>query len=292
MRGMKRAAVRSEGFEGILYPGDGRKDKVVIVMSGSDGGMALTKQESKFYHRHGIPALALALFKTKQTPKALSRVPVEYVEKAIAWLRTQGYGRIGIDGTSKGSEMALVAASLFPDLSCVIVRVPSHFVSEGLSGSGKDKAPSGTSCWSYRGKDLPYAPYRSRTFDILGMFMREKEMHIITFNRDKDVTPETLIPIDRIKAPILMLSSRHDEVWPSFESATWMEEKLTAISYPYPHRHVAYAHMSHAALTKLPWIYRLAFKSERQHPAECAADRAALRRELLDWVEKVWRGGD
>ena len=288
MKGMKRASVQSEGFEGILYPGNGRKDKVLIVMSGSDGGMTLTKQESGFYHRNGIPALALALFKTKQTPRELSRVPVEYVERAIAWLKEQGYEKIGIDGTSKGSEMALVAASLFPALSCVIVRVPSHFISEGLSGSGKDKAPSGTSCWSYRGKELPYAPYRSRTFDILKMFMREKEMRIIAFNREKDVTPETIIPIERIKAPVLMLSSKHDEVWPSFECATIMENKPTDIGFPYPHKHVAYEHMSHAVLTKLPWIYKMAFKSERRDPKACRKDREALKRELLGWVNGDW----
>ncbi len=277
-------SVQMEGFEAILYPGNGRKDKVMIVMSGSNGGMKLTKQEAEFYHRNGIPSLALALFKTKQTPKELSRVPVEFVEKAIAWLIKQGYKQIGIDGTSKGSEMALIAASLFPELSCVIVRVPSHFVSEGLSGSGKNKAPSGTSCWSYRGRELPYAPYRSRTFNILQMFMREKEMHIITFNRDKDITPETLIPIENIKAPILMLSSKHDEVWPSYESAVYMEKKLTEIGFPYTHKHIAYEHMSHAVLTRLPWIYKMAFKSERHHPKECAKDRDALKNELLDWV--------
>ena len=257
-------SVQREGFEAILYPGNGRKDKVMIVMSGSNGGMTLTKQESEFYNRNGIPSLALALFKTKQTPKELSRVPVEFVEKAIAWLKEQGYQQVGIDGTSKGSEMALVAASLFSELDCVIVRVPSHFVSEGLTGSGKNKAPSGTSCWSFRGKELPYAPYRSRTFHILQMFMREKEMHIITFNRDKDVTPETLIPIGNIKAPILMLSSKHDEVWPSYESAVYMEKKLNEIGFPYTHKHIAYEHMSHAVLTRLPWIYKMAFKSERQ----------------------------
>ena len=277
-------SVQTEGFEAVLYPGDGRKDKVMIVMSGSDGGMTLTKQESEFYHKNGIPALAL--FKTKQTPKELSRVLVEFVEKAIVWLKKQGYQQVGIDGTSKGSEMALVAASLFSDLSCVIVRVPSHFVSEGLTGSGKNKAPSGTSCWSYRGRELPYAPYRSRTFNILQMFMREKEMHIITFNRDKDITPETLIPIENIKAPVLMLSSTHDEVWPSYESAVYMEKKLNEIGFPYPHKHIAYKHMSHAVLTRLPWM---AFKSERQHPEDCAKDRAALKTELLDWVNNDWR---
>lgn len=288
MEKVKSTSVQIEGFEALLYPGNGRKGKILIVMSGSDGGMTLTKQESEFYHRNGIPALALALFKTKQTPKELSRIPVEYVEKAIAWLKEQGYEKIGIDGTSKGSEMALLAASMFSDLSCVIARVPSHFVSEGLSGSGKDKAPSGTSCWSYRGKELPYAPYRSRTFNNLKMFLREKAMHIITFNRDKEVTPETLIPIEKIKAPILMLSSQHDEVWPSFESATYMERKLTEINYPYPHKHVAYKHMSHAVLTKLPWIYKMAFKSERQHPEDCKSDREALKQELLNWVNEVW----
>lgn len=278
-------SVTKEGFEAILYPGNGDKDRVLIVMSGSDGGMMLSKQEAMFYHRNGIPALALGLFKTKQTPKELSRVPVEYVERAVAWLKELGYQKIGIDGTSKGSEMALIAASMFSDISCVIVRVPSHFVSEGLSGNGKNKAPSGTSCWSYHGKELPYAPYRSRTFNILKMFMQEKEMHIITFNRDKDVTPETLIPIDKIQAPILMLSSKHDEVWPSFESATYMEKKLTNIRFPYSHKHVAYENMSHALLTKLPLIYKYAFKSERQHPKECAKDREELKKELLNWVK-------
>ena len=250
-------SVQTEGFEAVLYPGDGRKDKVLIVMSGSDGGMTLTKQESEFYHKNGIPALALALFKTKQTPKELSCVPVEFVEKAIGWLKKQGYKQIGIDGTSKGSEMALVAASLFSDLSCVIVRVPSHFVSEGLTGSGKNKAPSGTSCWSFRGKELPF-------------------------------TPETLIPIENIKAPVLMLSSTHDEVWPSYESASYMEKKLNEIGFPYPHKHIAYKHMSHAVLTRLPWIYKMAFKSERQHPKDCAKDREALKTELLDWVNNAW----
>ena len=284
----KTANVQTDGFEGVLYPGDGRKDKVLIVMSGSNGGMKLTRQATRFYHENGFPALALALFKTRQTPKDLSRVPVEYVENAVVWLKKQGYERIGVDGMSKGSEIALVAASMLPELSCVIARVPSHFVSEGLSGSGRNKGPSGTACWSYRGKELPYAPYRSRSFDLMRVLLKEKELHIIAFNRDKDVTPETVIPVEKINAPILLLSSKHDEVWPSFESATLMEKRLTEIGFPYPHRHVAFEHMSHAMLTELPRIYKMAFKSERQHPKECEKDRETLRKELLDWVNKVW----
>ena len=40
---MIKSTVASEGFEGILFSGDGRKDKVIIVISGSNGGMQLTK---------------------------------------------------------------------------------------------------------------------------------------------------------------------------------------------------------------------------------------------------------
>ena len=288
---MEKTSVQTEGFEGILYPGNGRKDKVIIVMSGSNGGMSLTEKEAKFYHEHGMPALALALFKTKQTSPDLSCVPVEYVERAIDWLKKKGYEKIGIDGTSKGSEMALLAASMFPDISCVIARVPSHFISEGLSGSGKNKGPSNTSCWSYHGKQIPYAPYKSRHFNILSMIKKEKELHIITFNGDKDVTEDTLIPIEKIKAPILMISSKHDAVWPSFESAAYMEKKLTEMSFPYPHKHIAYEYMSHAAITKLPWIYKWAFKQERRYPKECQKDREDMKKELLNWVNEIWDVG-
>ena len=279
--------VKQNGFEGELFAGDGRKDIVMIVMSGSNGGMKLTRNEASFYHENGIPALALALFGTKQTGKFLDRVPVEYVENAIQWLKEQGYRKIGIDGMSKGSEMALLSASMFSELSCVIARVPSYFVSEGLSGKGKSKGPSGSSCWSYKGKGIPYAPYNKRSFDILKMFMEEKELHIIRFNRDKNVTPETIIPVEKIKAPILLLSSRNDEVWPSYESSLYIEDRLKKNEFEYKVKHVAYDHMSHAMITKLPKGIKLVFKSERQHPKECEAERDEMKKELLDWVRAI-----
>ena len=232
--------------------------------------------------------MALALFGTKGTQPFLDKVPVEYVENAIKWLKGQGYEKIGVDGMSKGSEIALVAASMFPDLSCVIVRVPSSFVSEGLKGHKKDKGPSGTSCWSYKGEELPYAPYKARKFNILKMFMEEKEMHIITFNREKDITSQSMIAIENIKAPVLMLSSKNDTVWPSYESSVYMEKKFTEINYLYPHKHVAYESMSHALLTELPFIYKLAFKAERNNPKGCKKDREKMKKELLDWVNEVW----
>ena len=98
--------VRKEGFEGILFKADHTKDKVLIVISGFNGGMKLTKECARFYERHAVPALALAIFGTKQTGKNLDRIPIEYVESAISWLKKQGYRKIGIDGTlPKGASL-------------------------------------------------------------------------------------------------------------------------------------------------------------------------------------------
>jgi hypothetical protein len=98
---MQNISVNDAGFEGILYPGDGSKEKVIIVLSGSNGGMKLTKECAEFYHRNSIPALAVAMFNTKQTIKGLVRVPIEYIENAIIWLKDNGYQKIGIDGANE-----------------------------------------------------------------------------------------------------------------------------------------------------------------------------------------------
>lgn len=285
---MIKMTVREDGFEGILFPAENRKDKAVIVISGSNGGMSLTRECAEFYAQNGVPALAVALFGTRETQKNLDRVPVEYIECAIKWLKKNGYEKIGIDGTSKGSEIALLAATMFSDLSCVIARVPSHFVSEGLIAHGKSKRPSGTSCWSYEGKEIPYAPYNARSFNVPGIILKEKELHLLTVNREKTITEEALIPIEKIKAPVLLLSAVNDCVWPSYESGVYMEKYLQEKGFSYPYKHVAFSFMSHAMLTDISFIYRLAFKTERKNKEECAREREKLKKELLDWVENVW----
>ena len=45
---MIHTTVEGDGFEGILFPASKKKDKVVIVVSGSNGGMSLTKSVQSF----------------------------------------------------------------------------------------------------------------------------------------------------------------------------------------------------------------------------------------------------
>lgn len=66
------------------------------------------------------------------------------------------------------------------------------------------------------------------------------------------------------------------------------EKRLAEVGFPYEYKHIAYEYMSHALLTKLPIIYKMAFKSERANARACAVDRENMKKELLDWVNCVW----
>ena len=286
---MIRTTVEKEGFSGILMPYEDKKDKVMIVITGSNGGIRLAKQCAAFYSRYKMPALAVALFGTKGTPEALDRIPLEYIENAIEWLRKLGYRKIGIDGISKGSELALLSASMFSELSCVIARAPSYYVSEGLVSSGKSRQPSGTSCWSYRGNEIPFARYNYRNFNIPGMILREKEFRLIAINEEKNIKDEDLIPVENIKGPLLLLSGRNDVIWPSYENGLFLERRLNEFSFSYPMRHIVFQYLGHEILIQSSLFYQLAFKDERRYPAECRTERQKLAYELLNWVRNIWK---
>ena len=121
---------------------------------------------------------------------------------------------------------------------------------------------------------------------MLKMFREERELHIMRFNRDKNVTPETIFPVEKIKAPILLLSSKNDEVWPSYEASLYIEKRLQEQGFVYPVKHIAYEHMSHAMMTRIPWWIKLVFKTERQYPKECKIERSNMAEELIGWAKQ------
>lgn len=70
--------------------------------------------------------------------------------------------------------------------------------------------------------------------------IKNKEYNILAINTDKKINPASIIPIEKIKAPILMFSTEVDTIWPSRESCEKMEERLKANKFPYPHKHICF----------------------------------------------------
>lgn len=278
--------ISEQGFEGHFYD-SGEREKAVITFSGSEGGSKASDTMAWYYQQHGISALGVILFAGKETGENLDRVPLEYVENAIAWLKEQGFEKIAVDGISKGSEYALLAASRFDDISCVIARVPSYFVSEGMIGRS---GPSGTSCWSYHGEELNYTPYIIRDFDILKQLRTYGELNILSYNTGKDVTDESIIPVENIRGPILLISTEADTVWPSTEQAAHIVSDLQEHDFPYEVKSLTYEKISHFAIPMRSntWLLKLMFQSERQFPEECAAERTDLSEQAVDFIQNHW----
>lgn len=270
--------------DGILYPVAGRKDKVVITLSGSEGGLEHAEKLAKYLQDHGIPALALGYFKTRHSVKTLNKIELENIKAAIEWLTNLEYEKIGIEGCSKGAEYAAAAAIAFHELSCVILKIPSWFYSEGMNG----KTPSGTSCWSYKGEAIPYTPYKTRKLPVIKEMLKNKEYNILAVNTGKKVNPDSIIQIEKIEAPILMFSTEVDTIWPSKESCEKMEERLNINNFSYPHKHICFEHMSHMMLENCGNSIKWFIKSEKQFPEECAKERAVMGQECIKWIEEVW----
>ena len=284
---MKRCEVHEKSWDGVLYPVS-EEYKVVITMSGSEGGLEHAEKLAHFLQDNDIPALALGLFKTKHSGRNLDRVPLEIIYNAIIWLQKNGYKDIAVEGVSKGAEYALAAAIAFSELSCVIVKTPSWFYSEGLISN----KPSGTSCWSYEGKELPFTPYKTRKFCMTKMLWKAKEFNILEVNTGKAVLLESIISVEKIKAPILMFSTSVDTVWPSRESCEKLEVRLKKYNFSYPYRHICFDHISHMMMEycdpKIKWF----IKSEKQYSEECMKERKEMGNICIDWIKNVWKQGD
>lgn len=272
-------------WDGILYSVYGRNDKIMIVFTGSEGGLSHAGKTAKYLQNHRIPAFALGYFKTKHSAKSLNLIPVEIIGDVIAKLKSLGYEKIGIEGVSKGAELALAAALLYPKLSCVILKTPSWFYSEGLIGS----QPSGSCCWSYKGEGLPYTSYESRKINMLKLLWKAKEYNLLEINSGKKVIPESIIPVEQLKVPILMFSSRVDTIWPSTESCEKLCERLKTYGYSYPYEHIAFDHISHMMMEYCGKEIKYFIKSEKADPEACYAERDIMGKTCIHWIEDIWK---
>ena len=148
--------------------------------------------------------------------------------------------------------------------------------------------PSGTSCWSYKGKEIPYTPYKTRKLPVIKEMLKNKEYNILAINTGKKINSDSIIPVEKIEAPILMFSTEVDTIWPSKESCEKIEERLNTNQFSYPHKHICFKYMSHMMLENCGKAIKWFMKSEKQFPEECARERVIMGQECIKWIEEVW----
>ncbi len=213
--------VRRDGFAGTFFvPASPKPAAPVVVVIGGSGGGELTLQASALAAA-GYPALALGYFDEPGLPRCLCDIPLEYFARAVRWLRSQPAARgrrVILSGTSRGGEGALLIASYEPHLfDAVIASSPSAY-SNGSYGAGSSPT---VSAWTWGGKPLPIG---------------------------------ALIPVGRIRVPLLIGDGGQDAVWASARSAAIVVMELQAAHDAAPYTNLYYPDAGHAFLGTPPYF--------------------------------------
>jgi dienelactone hydrolase len=254
--GVTEVRVQEQDLIGKLFlPADSGPHPGLLVLSGSDG--IIRERAAALFASHGYATLALVYFGVKNLPKRLARVPLEYFEKGIHWLQNRpevATEQIGVIGSSRGGELALLLGATFPQIKAVVASAPS-----GLIHGGVGTAPS-VPAWTYHDVPLPHIAYKpavSELVDLLSAMMRRvpfvgRPLYLKELS-DKKAVERATIPVEKIHSPILLISGEEDELWPSTIYAEMVMEHLKQHHYPYPYKHLRYKEAGH--IIGLPYSF-------------------------------------
>jgi dienelactone hydrolase len=279
---LTRVVLEKDGLYGLLYyPASGGPFPGVIILGGSSGG--LIEWLAQAFASHGFAALTLAYFNYQDLPKELVEIPLEYFSKAVAWIKGQKAIKadcLGLVGGSKGGELALLLGATRNDFRAVVAWVPSGYVWQGISQVMKL-----ASSWSQNGQGLPYIPGILTPEDLAkyekGEMDSVRQFYALGLEQADPVTIErATIPVEKIKAPILLVSGTDDQTWPSAEFCDAIMQSLEMHGHAYEHKHIRCEGAGHMVF--LPY-----FITGQNRFMNGGNARDDARGSLMSWTETI-----
>ena len=210
--------VRRDGFASTLFPpGQARPGApAVIVIGGSAGGEDTIAAAA--LAMIGYPALALGYFREPGLPQCLCAIPLEYFARAAGWLAPSPW-----PGAARSSCSARPAAPRAPCSPPPTNRTsstpwwPASPSADINGGYGGQPGPA----WTFHGRPLPTG---------------------------------ALIPVRRIRVPVLLSDGGQDAIWDSAASAAAIVTELKDAHDPAPYTNLYYPGAGHAFLGQLPYF--------------------------------------
>lgn len=225
-----------KGVNAVLYTGNSQSQPLVVGLGGSEGGNAWASDHWKStrdrFLDKGYAFLALGYFGMPGTPDTLDRISIDAVHKAILEACKDpciAKNKIAIVGGSRGGDLALLLASYYPDISCVVAIVPSHVVFPGHT------MHFSTPCWMKDGKALPFVPVNEASVPYLIQGNLRKAFE--TMLQDSTAERAAAIKVEQIKGPVLILSAMQDEMTPSKVSGDQIMTRLREHHFAYEAKH-------------------------------------------------------
>ncbi|WP_339102634.1 acyl-CoA thioester hydrolase/BAAT C-terminal domain-containing protein [Haloterrigena salinisoli] len=246
--GVESEPVDGESFVGRLYEPPGKEPApAVIVLHGSSGEPA--DGIAQLLASHGFAALALQYFdwqgRRENLPTELVAVPLESVENAVESVRERDGVRgpdVGLFGTSKGGELALLVGSRLESVGPVVSVNGSGVVWAGIS---RREFPPGPS-WTADDEPVSSVPYTDdhSVWDVRPPMEMEPGYSQSLEDADEGTIAEATIPVESIAGPVLLVSGGSDRMWDSVRLHDIAVDRLERHDCDY--EHLVYPDAGHA----------------------------------------------
>jgi len=244
----------------------------------------MAKINAKLLSDHGINTMAIAYFNVPDSPKIIKEVPIDYMERAITYAKSVHYEKIGLWGISMGSIYVLLSACYFPDLVDVVMAAsPCYFVIQAID-SRWNTVYDCSSC-SYKGKGIPYEPFGvkvSLAKTVLEALKHLEPSYAYVYQPMVGKVPEEhWIPVEKMKARVILFSGKLDELLPSYEFAEIIMKRLRDSNYSYPYEHIVCEYGGHL-MAPFPTPLDVFIKANRKYKKEAEQYRKEHLDKILD----------
>ena len=212
------AAERSHPVPGLVFVG------------GSKGGAAFARHAARKACAVGFAALALPYWRSEGLPPALERIELNRFDSAISAFGALDFvdaGAIGFVGYSRGSEAALLTAA-----DNLQVRAVAGIVPGAVAGANIDFRDffDNDAAWARDGAPLDYVTTRP---DQPGANWREvmadqpppsveRSAEVWAQIQAKPGFEDAVLPVESIRAPVLLIGAQADTVWASCAMADFL----------------------------------------------------------------------
>lgn len=238
----------------------------VVILPGSSG--STPDAMAQHIASYGYLVLALKYFGAEGLPEHLEGISLKYFTDAITWLRREALVKafsITLLGYSRGGELSLLLASMFPTLiDGIIAYVPSSHVCGGFPHPNRP-------AWLHHNKSItPFLKGLSNDdlslteADDLRLAIEEGK---IAFHQNTENDPysvvdlflarqqnqkdaaHSLIPVENISCPLLVVSGQDDKIWPSSLYAKEIAERLDENESTIVRKFLDFPHAGHGIIS-------------------------------------------
>ncbi len=297
MKYERHFTVIQDGFHGSFYPCQTKTDKAFIEMLGDDTDDYLAKGGVKYLHNLGCSVMTMS---PEKKDYGHHSYPLERIEAAIAFLKQNGYGKIGIMGLSTTGMVALAAASYMPDITLTVALSPSDFIMEGFYQDNKDgmheRPGDNESTLTWRGEQLPYLPYAYRHPDYWRKIQADTKAYgdmVVArpmFDESEEKHPlreEERIKVENIRGHIIFGGAEDDVLWDTCKYIRRMLARLGEKDHQCTYEALLREHATHFILPEgmmkrlapkwlVDFFVTFAFKEAKGFRNECRESRREL----------------